>query len=92
MDEIALFDALSSGRIAGAALDVFEQEPYQPGAGGKDLRGLANVLLTPHCGSSTREACDRMAQRALRNVQLAIAGRFAEMDLLNPDVLQRVQS
>ncbi|MBI5693857.1 MAG: hypothetical protein HZC55_27600 [Verrucomicrobia bacterium] len=89
VDERALFDALASGRIAGAALDVFVREPYEPAAPGRDLRTLPNVILTPHVGSSTVEACARMAQRALRNVALAEAGRHAEMDLLNRDVLGR---
>jgi lactate dehydrogenase-like 2-hydroxyacid dehydrogenase len=91
VDEVALFDALANGRIAGAALDVFEKEPYQPQAPDKDLRQLPNVVMTPHTGSSTREASDRMAKRALRNIQLAAAGRYAEMDLLNPAVLARIQ-
>jgi len=69
VDEAALFDALAGGRLAGAALDVFEREPYVPVVAGKDLRTLANVIMTPHISSSTREACDRMASRALRNIQ-----------------------
>jgi phosphoglycerate dehydrogenase-like enzyme len=87
VDEVALFDALQAERIAGAALDVFETEPYQPQAPGKDLRQLPNVVITPHIGSSTGEASARMAQRALRNIQLAAVGKYAEMDLLNPAVL-----
>jgi phosphoglycerate dehydrogenase-like enzyme len=87
VDEAALFDALAGGRLAGAALDVFEHEPYRPLAAGKDLRTLSNVIMTPHIGSSTHEACDRMARRALANIRLAEAGRFGEMDLLNPSVL-----
>ena len=86
----ALFDALAGGRLAGAALDVFEREPYVPVAAGKDLRTLANVIMTPHISSSTREACDRMASRALRNIQLAEAGKYEEMDLLNPGVLVKL--
>jgi phosphoglycerate dehydrogenase-like enzyme len=88
VDEAALFDALAGGRLAGAALDVFEQEPYVPAAPGKDLRMLPNVVMTPHISSSTREACDRMASGALRNIQLAEAGKHDEMDLLNPQVLE----
>jgi lactate dehydrogenase-like 2-hydroxyacid dehydrogenase len=87
LDESALFDALSQGRLAGAALDVFEAEPYKPVAPDQDLRRLDNVLMTPHVGSSTREACNRMAERTLRNIQLAEAGRFREMDVLNPAVI-----
>lgn len=89
VDEVALFDALATGRLAGAALDVFAHEPYEPAAEGKDFRTLPNVILTPHVGSSTVEACARMAQRALRNIALAEAGRPAEMDLLNRAVLAR---
>lgn len=87
VDEVALFDALAAGRLAGAALDVFAREPYEPAAVGKDFRTLPNVILTPHVGSSTAEACRRMAERALRNIRLAEAGRHAEMDLLNREVL-----
>ena len=90
VDEITLFDALAAGKLAGAALDVFEREPYEPAAAGKDLRTLPNVVLTPHVGSSTREACERMARRALQNIRLAEAGRFAEMDLLNREVLAKL--
>ncbi|MDP6629401.1 MAG: NAD(P)-dependent oxidoreductase [Kiritimatiellia bacterium] len=88
VDEKALFDALRDGMIGGAALDVFEKEPYAPADGLKDLRELDNVIMTPHVGSTTTEACERMAERALDNIQLAIEGRFEEMDLLNQDVLK----
>ncbi len=91
IDETALYDGLAAGTLAGAALDVFEQEPYEPQVPGQDLRQHANVIMTPHVGSSTREACDRIAKRALRNVQLAATGHYAEMDLLNRDVLARIQ-
>jgi phosphoglycerate dehydrogenase-like enzyme len=89
VDEEALFDALATGRIVGAALDVFAREPYEPAVAGKDFRTLPNVILTPHIGSSTVEACARMARRALWNIRLAEAGRPAEMDLLNRAVLAR---
>lgn len=87
VDERALFAALASGRLAGAALDVFENESYKPVDAGVDLRLLPNVIMTPHVSSSTQEACDRMANRALRNIELAVQGRFTEMDLLNREVL-----
>jgi phosphoglycerate dehydrogenase-like enzyme len=87
VDETALFEALAAGRLAGAALDVFDREPYEPAAPGRDLRTLANVILTPHVGSSTREAVARMACRVLQNIRLAEAERHAEMDLLNRAVL-----
>ncbi|MEI7731658.1 MAG: NAD(P)-dependent oxidoreductase [Verrucomicrobiota bacterium] len=79
MDESALFDALNTGRLAGAALDVFEHEPYQPVAAGKDLRKLDNVVLTPHVGSNTREANRRMGEASLNNVRHFLAGRLDQL-------------
>lgn len=74
VDEVALYDAVASGRLT-AALDVFEAEPYEPQAPGKDLRALENVVLTPHVGSSTAEANRRMARVCIENVQALIEGR-----------------
>ncbi len=84
VDEAALFDALIGGRLAGAALDVFTHEPYTPIDAAHDLRALPNVILTPHVGSHTTDANRGMAARALRNIDLAEAGRFDEMDLIEP--------
>jgi phosphoglycerate dehydrogenase-like enzyme len=87
VDETPLFDALQRGRLAGAALDVFEREPYEPAAKDRDLRKLPNVILVPHVGSHTVDANRRMAQRAVRNIRLAYAGDIPAMDLLNREVL-----
>jgi lactate dehydrogenase-like 2-hydroxyacid dehydrogenase len=87
VDEAALFDALASKRIAGAALDVFAREPYIPAAGGGDLRSLPNVILTPHVGSNTVESNTRMAERALMNINFARNGEVGRMDVVNRDVL-----
>jgi len=76
LDEEALYDALASGQLAGAALDVFEREPYVPVHPDKDLRQLQNVVLTPHIGSNTREANRRMAETALRNVHCFLGGNL----------------
>jgi lactate dehydrogenase-like 2-hydroxyacid dehydrogenase len=76
LDESALYDCLAAGRIAGAALDVFETEPYAPASPGRDLRTLENVVLTPHAGSNTREANRRMALACMANVANFFAGRL----------------
>ena len=84
LDEEALYDALTSQRLAGAALDVFVCEPYAPIHPGKDLRTLDNVVLTPHTGSNTSEANRRMAEAALENVRCFFAGktdRLARVDI-----------
>ncbi len=65
VDEDALCDALDSGQLAGAALDVFEQEPLPAD---HRLRRVANVLLTPHLGASTREANRNVALDLARQV------------------------
>jgi glyoxylate reductase len=68
--ERAVADALRAGVIAGAALDVYEQEPaVDPG-----LLDLDNVVLVPHLGSATRETRDAMATLAARNVAAVLAG------------------
>jgi len=82
VDEGALFDALAANRIAGAALDVYQQEPYVPADPAKDLRRLANVVLTPHIGSNTREANRRMAEASLANVLHFFAGRDDALTLV----------
>jgi phosphoglycerate dehydrogenase-like enzyme len=89
VDETALYDALAGERLAGAALDVFDREPYVPVDPSRDLRTLPNVVLAPHVGSHTREANRGMAERALQNIVRAEAGDFAGMDLVNREVLKQ---
>ena len=70
VDEQALYAALSSGEIAGAALDVFVEEPL------KDSRlvELDNVVLTAHTGTHTKEAIERMGMMAVENVLRVLRG------------------
>ncbi|WP_406689585.1 D-glycerate dehydrogenase [Saccharopolyspora sp. ID03-671] len=71
VDEKALARALAEGQIAGAALDVFEQEPQvEPG-----LLELDNVAIAPHLGSATTETRTAMAELAARNVAAVLAGQ-----------------
>lgn len=71
VDEAALIEALQQGAIAGAALDVYENEPHVPDA----LKALDNVVLTPHMASATRETRQAMAQLAVDNLKAHFAGR-----------------
>jgi lactate dehydrogenase-like 2-hydroxyacid dehydrogenase len=70
VDEAALAGALSSGMIAGAGLDVYEDEP----AVHPDLTGLENVVLLPHLGSATEEARIAMGMRVAMNLDAFFSG------------------
>lgn len=84
VDDDALIEALRQRRIAGAGLDVFENEP----ALDPRFLGLDNVVLTPHIGSSTRATRLAMASLAADNLVAALAGRRPP-NLLNPEVLKQ---
>ena len=71
VDEAALIDALQSGALGGAALDVFEDEPRVPQA----LMDMPHVVLAPHIGSATRETRQAMADLALNNLGAHFAGQ-----------------
>lgn len=83
VDETALADALRSGRLAAAGLDVFEREPLPDTS---PLLALENAVLTPHLGSATTRTRARMAALAVDNVLAGIAGA-APPRCANPDVL-----
>jgi lactate dehydrogenase-like 2-hydroxyacid dehydrogenase len=70
VDETALIAALRDGRLAGAALDVYEDEPNVPEA----LRQCTNVVLTPHMASATQETRTRMADVVLMNLDACLRG------------------
>lgn len=70
IDETALYQALNSGIIAGAALDVFVEEP----PAGSPLLTLENIILTPHIGAHTIEAIERMGVIAAKNVVQTLQG------------------
>jgi len=72
VDEAALAEALREGRIAGAALDVFDEEPTTS----SPLFALDNVVVTPHLGASTAEAQDKAGQTIAEQVVLALRGEF----------------
>jgi len=82
VDEAALYDALASGHLGGAATDVFVNEPYVPVAPGKDLRALSNIVFTPHCGSDTCEANARMAASAVAQAAAFLSGNRAGLCLV----------
>jgi glyoxylate reductase len=82
VDEAALTAALAVRRIAGAGLDVFENEPHVAPA----LTGLANVVLTPHLGSAVVEVRTAMAETVVDNIAAILAGRRPP-NIVNPEVL-----
>ena len=84
VDEPALYDVLVSGKLAGAGLDVFEQEP--PPAG-HSLFELPNVIMAPHVAGVTREAVDRMSEQTARNILSALDGEPIRQNVINQDVL-----
>jgi D-3-phosphoglycerate dehydrogenase len=71
VDEAALADALRSGQLAGAAVDVYSAEPMAPD---NPLRAAPNVVLTPHLGASTSEAQDRVGLEMAEQVVMALEG------------------
>jgi D-3-phosphoglycerate dehydrogenase len=92
IDEQALYEALKSGKIAGAALDVFESEPL----GDSPLRSLTKeVVLTPHLGASTAEAQVNVAidvAEQIRDVLLGLPARSAvNIPGLSPNVLEELR-
>lgn len=84
IDEKALYEALRDRRIAGAALDVFEQEPISMD---NPLLKLDNVVLTPHIGSASHETRSKMAEMVAENLIAFFEGRVPP-NLVNPEVMK----
>ncbi len=84
--ESALVEALRSGRLAGAGLDVLEAEPP---ARSNPLLTLPNVVVSPHTAASTVEGMDRMARAAVQNILDALDGHPDPSMMVNPEILGR---
>lgn len=80
IDETALLDALDSGQLAGAALDVFEHEPTR----NERLLNHPAVVITPHIGGSTVEAATRVSQEIAQEVLAVLGGRPAKFAVNAP--------
>ena len=84
VDEQALIEALQAGKIHGAGLDVFEQEPLSVNS---PLLKMPNVVALPHIGSATHETRGDMDECAVDNLIAALTGKV-EVNCVNPDVLK----
>ena len=85
LDEKALYRALQEGWIAGAGLDVFEEEPAKMD---HPLFSLDNVVVTPHLGGSTYKARKRLVIMAVENLLRVLKGDLPEKEnIINPEVL-----
>jgi D-3-phosphoglycerate dehydrogenase len=92
VDEAALADALASGQLAGAAVDVYASEPMSPD---NPLRDAPNLVLTPHLGASTSEAQDRVGLEMAEQVISALGGVTPPYAInapsVGPDVAPRLR-
>ena len=91
VDEAALYEALKEGRIAGAALDVYEQEPPKD----SPLLSLNNIVFTPHLGASTKEAqvavSLEIARQVVKYLQTGEAVNALNLPRLSAEELKKAQ-
>lgn len=83
VEQAALIDALASGQIAGAGIDVWESEPVDPA---NPLLSMENVIVSPHVAGFTFEALQRIARQAAKNCVQALNGEKPDF-VVNPDAL-----
>jgi phosphoglycerate dehydrogenase-like enzyme len=87
VDEQALYKALVEGKIAKAALDVFEKEPISLD---NPLLGLKNVILTPHIAGITQDTSTKQMTEGAKAILQAIQGKMPRnVNIVNPEVLDR---
>lgn len=91
IDEAALINAMRSGKVAGAAVDVFETEPPESG---NPLFSIDNFIATPHIGGSTEEARDvvgtRIAEQVINYLCYGVAQNAINMPALTPEQFKTV--
>ena len=87
VDEAALAEALRAGRLFGAGIDVFVDEPLPAG---HPFTTLDNVVLTPHAGWVTREARERLLRLPVENIAAYLAGR--PQNIVNPQALEHART
>lgn len=92
VDEKALAEAVQSGKVAGAAFDVFSKEPAEPD---NPLLGVPQIITTPHLGASTEEAQIKVAIDVAEQIGEVLQGRPARtavnLPAMEADVLERIQ-
>lgn len=92
VDEQALLEALQSGKVAGAALDVFEVEPL---AADHPFRSMDNVIMTPHLGAATTEAQEGVAREIAEQIVEVLQGKMIRNAInapsVDPAILEQIQ-
>ena len=84
IDEKAMVRALQNGEIAGAGLDVYENEPQIE----KELFAMDNVVLAPHLGAAGKDVREGMAHRVVDNIEALIDG-ITPPNCVNPETLKK---